>query len=271
MPQAGGTPSTRTTGLRHSVPLKCIMTLADNVPSTADVPGPPMGQGLLRSHTCSGPASGSSASEDAGPSGRSDPWPVCYPPHTHNARRCPPSPREDQSPNAPPTPPHPHVPGPTPDGSTTPPLELGPSAEWPFGGPLFKGRRASNGQVAVSAFGSGCACPTAVIAICPICQCSAEPQLEVCSAVHPRGGGGGGGMHASTAAETYSNTKTCRRPPAGVQCTPYDTVQGQRGGGRGQGGGRWQGGEGPKRSPPPPIVKTWRPIVSQSLDTINVL
>ena len=45
--------------------------------------------------------------------------------------------------------------------------------------------RASNGQVAVSAFGSGCACPTAVIAICPICQCSAEPQLEVCSAVHP--------------------------------------------------------------------------------------
>ena len=43
----------------------------------------------------------------------------------------------------------------------------------------------SNGQVAVSAFGSGCACPTAVIAICPICQCSAEPQLEVCSAVHP--------------------------------------------------------------------------------------
>ena len=26
---------------------------------------------------------------------------------------------------------------------------------------------ASNGQVAVSAFGSGCACPTAVIAICP--------------------------------------------------------------------------------------------------------
>ena len=43
---------------------------------------------------------------------------------------------------------------------------------------------ASNGQVAVSAFGSGCACPTAVIAICPICQCSAEPQLEVCSAVH---------------------------------------------------------------------------------------
>ena len=44
---------------------------------------------------------------------------------------------------------------------------------------------ASNGQVAVSAFGSGCACPTAVIAICPICQCSAEPQLEVCSAVHP--------------------------------------------------------------------------------------
>ena len=45
--------------------------------------------------------------------------------------------------------------------------------------------KASNGQVAVSAFGSGCACPTAVIAICPICQCSAEPQLEVCSAVHP--------------------------------------------------------------------------------------
>ena len=44
---------------------------------------------------------------------------------------------------------------------------------------------ASNGQVAVSAFGSGCACPTAVIAICPICQCSAEPQLEVCSAVPP--------------------------------------------------------------------------------------
>ena len=59
---------------------------------------------------------------------------------------------------------------------------------------------ASNGQVAVSAFGSGCACPTAVIAICPICQCSAEPQLEVCSAVHPSSlvprrclwGGGGG-------------------------------------------------------------------------------
>ena len=50
---------------------------------------------------------------------------------------------------------------------------------------------ASNGQVAVSAFGSGCACPTAVIAICPIRQCSAEPQLEVCSAVH--GGRGGGG------------------------------------------------------------------------------
>ena len=46
------------------------------------------------------------------------------------------------------------------------------------------GGGASNGQVAVSAFGSGCACPTAVIAICPICQCSAEPQLEVCSAVH---------------------------------------------------------------------------------------
>ena len=48
-----------------------------------------------------------------------------------------------------------------------------------------EGPKASNGQVAVSAFGSGCACPTAVIAICPICQCSAEPQLEVCSAVHP--------------------------------------------------------------------------------------
>ena len=47
-----------------------------------------------------------------------------------------------------------------------------------------KKERTSNGQVAVSAFGSGCACPTAVIAICPICQCSAEPQLEVCSAVH---------------------------------------------------------------------------------------
>ena len=47
------------------------------------------------------------------------------------------------------------------------------------------GGGAQNGQVAVSAFGSGCACPTAVIAICPICQCSAEPQLEVCSAVHP--------------------------------------------------------------------------------------
>ena len=66
--------------------------------------------------------------------------------------------------------------------------------------------RASNGQVAVSAFGSGCACPTAVIAICPICQCSAEPQLEVCSAVHSSSlcplaafaswaiGGGGGGV-----------------------------------------------------------------------------
>ena len=53
----------------------------------------------------------------------------------------------------------------------------------PHGRSLYKG--ASNGQVAVSAFGSGCACPTAVIAICPICQCSAEPQLEVCSAVHP--------------------------------------------------------------------------------------
>ena len=47
--------------------------------------------------------------------------------------------------------------------------------------------------------------PAPVIAICPIDQCSAEPQLEVCSAVHSSslcplaaftGGGGGGGMVA---------------------------------------------------------------------------
>jgi hypothetical protein len=61
----------------------------------------------------------------------------------------------------------------TPDGQTVTPQQAD------------RGGWASNGQVAVSAFGSGCACPTAVIAICPICQCSAEPQLEVCSAVHP--------------------------------------------------------------------------------------
>ena len=37
---------------------------------------------------------------------------------------------------------------------------------------------ASNGQGAVSALGSGRACPTAVIAFCPSCKCTALSQYE---------------------------------------------------------------------------------------------
>ena len=45
--------------------------------------------------------------------------------------------------------------------------------------------RASNGQVAVSALGSGGACPTAVIAFCPSRRCTALSQYEVCCRVQP--------------------------------------------------------------------------------------
>ena len=70
----------------------------------------------------------------------------------------------------------------------------------------------SNGQVAVSALGSGCACPTAVIAFCPSCQrpalhwascaCSLRALLPRCSLalrtlpghVYIPGGGEGGSV-----------------------------------------------------------------------------
>ena len=58
------------------------------------------------------------------------------------------------------------------------------------------------GPVAVSALGSGRACPTAVIALCPFGRSSAPTQCESCSdeqvsclwPLHLRAPGGGGGF-----------------------------------------------------------------------------
>ena len=61
----------------------------------------------------------------------------------------------------------------------------------PLEGGGFSGGGASNGHLAMSALGSGSACPTGVIAFCPSCRCLALRWASFdCS------GGGGGGRGA---------------------------------------------------------------------------